>query len=129
MKSFRILYLVATLFCASIVSFTFSGCGSTPEATATHLAGTTVATVDSAMQAWGDWVRAGNATQAQMDAVKAAYAKYYAAATASDKALEAYVAAKASNPNADRSTYTAAIAAAQSAQSELLNLITVFKGK
>lgn len=39
--------------------------------------GTLITTVDSAMQAWSDYVKRGLATQSQVDVVKAAYIKYY----------------------------------------------------
>lgn len=124
------LYLIGALLCASFLPLMLlPGCGSTPEATATHIAGAQVSAVDAALQAWGEWVRAGNATQAQKDAVKSAYDKYFAVATAEKHALEAYVSAKAEDTNADGSTYAAALAVAKAAQFDLLNLITTFKGK
>src|SRR5712671_6391455 len=69
------------------------GCG-TPASTAYRAEGIVITTVDGAMQAWAEWVKGGHATQAQVDAVKAAYNKYYDAQQAALQAVDAYIASK-----------------------------------
>jgi hypothetical protein len=59
--------LSAALLCA--------GCKS-PEVAAYRTVGGVAATVDAAMNAWGDWVRAGKATADDETRVRSAYIKY-----------------------------------------------------
>ena len=51
------------------------GCA-TLETNSYRVIGTTAASVDGAMNAWGDWVRAGQATDAQQAKVRQAYETY-----------------------------------------------------
>lgn len=127
MRMFYSLLLAVTLFLGAITCF--QGCQSKPEVVALKVAGTQVLTVDSAMQAWADWVRAGNASQGQVDAVKAAYEKYYVAAQGEHKALAAYVQARSltNAPPGPEVDYHAAVVALSAAQADLLSLITLIQ--
>jgi len=69
------------------------GCGTTPARTALTATGIQVVTVDAAMSAWADFVRAGYANPAQVQAVKSAYQHYYNAALAEKAAWMAYASA------------------------------------
>lgn len=119
------LVLAVALICAPSI---LTGCKSAPEVTATKVVGAQILTVDSAMKAWADWVNQGRATQQQVDDVRNAYMTYFIAAKAEEKALTAYVEAKASNPDAPAVDWSAASKALQAAQTDLLNLILKLKG-
>lgn len=125
MKRFNLLILLVILLCSA--PFVGTGCGSTPQATATHVAGAQVLTVDAAMQAWAEWVNAGYATQAQVDAVRDAYMTYYIAAQAEKKTLLASV--QGTDPNAPKDAWQTAASAARAAQNDLIALIIKLKGK
>lgn len=96
------------------------GCGTTPAGTAYKVEGTTIATVDTAMQGWADWVKAGHATQKQVDTVKAAYGKYYEAQTLAKSAVDVYLANKT---EANSTAVLDATAAVATAQGDLLTLV------
>lgn len=77
-----------TGFSLSMVCGSLTGC-STPNAAGRVLSSTAL-TVDSAMQGWGAWVRAGQATPADEAAVKRAYEVYQASMQVARRAYAAY---------------------------------------
>lgn len=103
------------------------GCKTPPDRVAVTSAETVVITVDAAMQAWREQVVAGKATQTQVEAVRSAYNKYYAASLVERDALRVYATA---NTNSVPLTFTTglqtAVGAALSAKTDLLNLVTQF---
>ena len=112
--------LAILLLFATGISFT--GCSTPPTRVATEIAGTQVVTVDAAMKAWADYVRAGHATQAQVDRVHALYDKYYAAALVEQAALVAY----AADNIAGKPAYDAALSAVAAFSSDLITLVQSF---
>jgi hypothetical protein len=72
------------------VVFAFAiGCA-TLEQSAYRSIGSVAVTVDASMQAWGDVVRAGQATAEQEATVRAVYVRYQAAMRTAQSALMAY---------------------------------------
>ena len=105
--SFFALLLVPLLIC---------GCRSL-EQTAYVATGATVATVDAAMQAWGDYVAEGHATPEQEAAVKLAYERYQKALRAEQIAVKVYRA------NKDKLNLKAALNALAEARDGLLQVL------
>lgn len=128
MKNFKISFLVSAI---SLVILCFTGCAGDPAVTAARVAGTQVNAVDAAMKGWADYVKTGHAKQSEVDAVHAAYDKYYKAAQVERIAFETYFAASqaSTNVSAEKIDWRAASAAAIATQSELLDLINKLKGK
>ena len=91
-----------------------------------------IPTVDAAMKIWSDWVKAGKATQAQVDAVKGYYTSYYNAQIVLKQKLEDYI-STASSTNAapvQSAALTAAGTAATSTATTLTTAIAaITKGK
>lgn len=112
--------LLWAVLLAGIIAIGLAGC-STPQRAALTATGVQVVTVDAAMNAWGDYVRAGAATQAQVDAVKLAYQHYYQAALVEKAAWLAY----ASAPTNATPAQTAQ-AVTQAAQGPLIQLVLGF---
>lgn len=100
-----------------------AGCG-TPAAKTTQAAGSVTITVESAMLAWGDWVRANKATVEQRVQVRAAYQKYQASMLVAEK-----VALSVLSAPENQSVYVAALNAASQASIELIALIETFTRK
>lgn len=113
------LILIAMLALSPIA---FTGCG-TPEATAYKATAITVTTVDGAMNGWGDYVRAGKATDDDQARVRNAYNKYRSALMIERDVIKAH----ANNPDA-----TAITLAEQSlayASGDLIELVqSIVKG-
>ncbi|MHB9009595.1 MAG: hypothetical protein ACYDC1_22000, partial [Limisphaerales bacterium] len=72
---------VLSALCLLVSALIFSGCASF-EQTAYRSLGTTTTLVDGAMNGWGDWVRAGQATAGDEAQVRAAYEHYQLAMAA-----------------------------------------------
>jgi len=110
----------------------FSGCawfsGKTPVDVAGTGEGIAVSTVNAAMTAWAQWVNAGNATQAQVDAVKAAYNQYYNAQLIASNAFTSYFASTSvgTNTTAAQTALMTVLATATSSQSNVVALIESF---
>lgn len=81
---------------------------------------TIIITVDTGMKGWAMYVNAGNATQAQVDAVKNAYNTYYAAQSLADIALTDYIASGSTN-SVSLNTINSQVATAETALLSLLN--------
>lgn len=94
---------------AMLLVFAVEACSS---AATYKAAGTAVTTVDLAMNGWGDWVRAGKATDAQQAAVKKGYESYQQAINIAEKATFAYYASANKDPKALRAIMDAVIQAA-----------------
>jgi hypothetical protein len=109
----------------------FTGCGSPNTATVIgKTEGIAIPTVNGAMLGWAAWVKAGNATQAQVDAVKHGYNVYYASQLQASNAVDAWFLV-IGNTNATQAQVAAASNAVVAAtftvssnQTELLHLIT-----
>ncbi len=103
-------FVGALLFCA---------CG-TPEVTAYKITGTVTTAVDGAMQAWGDYVRAGLATSGDEIKVKAAFIKYKASERVVADAVTAYKLTQ------DETAFKVANAALRSSAADLIDLVRMF---
>lgn len=95
------------------------GCAST-EDIAYKTTGTAVVTVDGAMKGWLDWKNTHTVPQDQIDAVKSAYAKYYATVQAEKDAVTAF------KTNTDTNALNRAISLSAIAGSDLLQVILQF---
>ena len=117
MKYLSILLVGCTLLC--------SGCASNkPLDVVYKTEGIIITSVDGAMKAWRDYVKAGMATQSQVDQVKVAYNKYYAAQQVARTAVVIYVASSSTN---SAFANTAAITqAVDSSKNSLISLIGSF---
>ena len=115
-KHFVPIIVALAFLCPVIMS-----CVTTPERTALTATETRIVTVDTAMEAWGDYVRAGYAEQYQVDAVKAAYQKYYLASLAEKQAWLAWV-----NSPTNATSTQVAVSIAKAAQRDLTTLIISF---
>ncbi len=70
----------------------FTGCVG-PKSVAVYKAeGAVITTVDTAMNLFADYAKAGRATQKQIDTVKVSYGAYYVAQQVAKAALEKYIA-------------------------------------
>lgn len=78
---------IRSLFATGI---SFTGCSTPPLRVANSAANVQIDSVNAAMDTWGDYVRSGKATQAQVDQVHAAYDKYYSAVKVERDAMLAY---------------------------------------
>lgn len=92
-----ILKNVLAIFLLFATGISFTGCATPPLRVANSAANVQIDSVNAAMDAWGDYVRSGKATQAQVDKVHAAYDKYYSALKVEKDAMLAYQGA-ASDP-------------------------------
>lgn len=129
-KSHPVFIILICIVLNVIISLT-PGCGSTPVDTVGKVEGITVPSVNAAMSGWRDWVVAGHATQAQVDAVKKAYITYYNAQLVASNAVDSYFAAKAlPDTNAMASAQALVLSSTANvgqSQTNLLNLITTLK--
>lgn len=83
-------------FCLAAVMFLAVACQTTSlEQTAYRTLGTTEATVNSAMMAWGDWVRAGYATDQDQARVRQALDVYMQVMARLQKVIGQYYEGKA----------------------------------
>jgi len=99
------------------------GCASL-ETTAYQTIGAVAITVDGAMNAWGDYVRAGHATASDELRVRAAYGNYQQTMRTLHVAVTAYKLDEASNAGALKT----ALDAMSAASAELLTVIEKKKG-
>jgi len=114
---------------AAIIALNSAGCSSTPQTIAYRAAGTTVITVDKAMNAWADYVTVYHPPAAIELEVKGAFDKYRAAMLIMIDAAQVYVAlagSGSSNAPAAQADVAAASAAAAAAFADLLNLLRSF---
>lgn len=84
------------LICALLSAFIFTGAtcrNQTPTDVAYKTEGVIITTVDSTMKAWADYVKSGQATQKEVDTVKALYNDYRNAQILAGLAVDAYFAA------------------------------------
>jgi hypothetical protein len=103
--------LAAVLMLAGITTMEITGCKTTPVNVAVQSEGVIITSVDTGMMIWSDYVRAGKATQSQVDTVKDCYQHYYDAQMLSKAALEMYI-AKATTNTTDIVTANAAVSVA-----------------
>lgn len=115
----RISVVLACLVLVAPIGLT--GCGSTPVQTVIKTNSVLIVTVHQGMLAWADYVRAGHATQNQVDTVKKAYNAYYDAEMILKATLEKVLAANATATQADIDTANAAVNVAESSLISLLN--------
>lgn len=95
-----------------------SGC-TAPRDVAGKTLVTTVQSVDAAMQGWGAWVRAGQASAQDEAKVKAFYERYQTAELAAENAYEAWCA----SGDANKTGWDSAAAALRAAQKDLLGVL------
>lgn len=120
MKCIRIMILLAYL---ALVQ----GCTSTtPGNVAYKTEGVIIPTVDASMKAWSDYVRGGMATQQQVDLVKAAYGKYYAAQQVAHAGVA--LAVSSATTNSASVNLAAMTAAVDDAKNGLVTLVADFIG-
>lgn len=123
------LWLMAGLWlgAAGFTAFALDGCKSSPPTVAYKALGTADVTVDSAMQAWGDYVRLNNPPLAEQQAVKAAFQKFQAAELVALDAVTVWASVATSTNSiavsaaSARSDQLAAVA--NNAFADLINLI------
>jgi len=115
----KILKIPLLCFLLAFCSMQFAGCKS-PETVAYKVTGATVLTVDAAMNAWGDYVRAGRATDAQQAKVREVYGKYLAAIQLERAAVLSYKA------NGDTNAISRVIGTVSASSSEVIGLIQAF---
>jgi len=109
----------------AIVSTAFyTGCSTTQVQTITKTEAVLISSVDTAMNVWHDWVVAGKATQAQVDAVKKAYNYYYDAQQVLKAALE--MSTVSTGTNAPTSDVTTANNAVLNAEQTVVDLVKTF---
>lgn len=101
------------------------GCGTTPIQKTVTAEGVTIASVDTGMKVWADWVNQGKATQKQVDTVKQAYNAYYTSQAIAKAAIEEVLLNSSTNTT-DISTANAAEGQAATA---LINLIQTYTSK
>jgi len=103
-----------------------SGCNTTPQQITYRAAGTTIVSVDTAMNLWGAYVASGKATVAQEQAVKAAYEKYQASMAVACDAGAVYASTSSTNAPAASLALSQAVANASQELTDLENLINSF---
>ncbi len=116
--------LTLAIFASFIVAVAVldTGCGSTPAEVAYKGEALIIQSIDLGMKLWADQVNAGNATQKQVDEVKAAYNVYYNAQQAAKAALMKYLASQTK----DSADVQAANAAVVNAENALLSILNQF---
>jgi hypothetical protein len=116
------LMLLAAGLAASLF---WTGCASTPQQASYRAVGTTIVSVDTAMNLWGAYVAAKHPSPIQETAVKAAYEKYQASMTVVCDAGAAYSATGGTNATAV-AAFNTAVANAGQELTDLENLMTSF---
>lgn len=101
-----------------------TGCGSTKALAAYKTEGVIITSVNAGIGIWGDRVRAGNATQKQVDAVREAYVDYFTAQVVAKAAMEKYVASPDTASTPDE--LELANSAVKDAETALLNLLNEY---
>jgi len=119
-RTLTIIALASSLCLTSLVTNT--GCKS-PERTAYRVVGTTVTTVDTAMNVWGDQVRAGKATAEQQINVKRAYEQYQSGMRITRIAVNTY---KADNSSGNKAALSKALDGLDAARAEILRLVNLY---
>ena len=119
MKKHYLLILIGGLL---ISTATFQGCKTSPSSAVVKTEGVVITSVDTAMTFWAQWVKAGKATQPQVDTIKTAYQKYYDAQMAAKVVIEKWLVTGGTNAVvvAEASTQVTA------AQTTLLNLVNTY---
>jgi hypothetical protein len=115
----KIKWAVALMALLSISDLT--GCKTSPQTSAYKAEGVIITTVDTGMRAWASYVRAGKATQAQVDTVKAMYKRYYDAQQVAKFALKKAVTSKNPQDIPGAQVANDAVANAQTSLLILLN--------
>lgn len=121
MKIFTIVFLAIALTCGE---FALTGCKTSQIGTVTKAEGVLITAVNTGMAVWGDYVRAGHATQAQVDTVKTAYNAYYNAQQLAKAAIEKALAS--GNPATSQADVDTANAAVTNAETALISVINQF---
>lgn len=97
-----------------------SGCQN-PDRAAYVTAGTVITSVDSAMNAWGDFVRAGLSKPEQEVRVKDAYQKYQIATRTLRTVVRSY-----KNSPQDEARYETALRVVEAASADLISIVRQF---
>lgn len=119
MKYLTTLLLALTLTYGAFVS---TGCKSSPIGVVAKTEGVLITSVNTGMNVWGDYVRAGHATQAQVDTVKADYNLYFNAQQVAKAAIEKALAAGST----DLTEVNTANAAVTNAENAVISVINQF---
>ncbi len=99
-----------------------TGCG-TPGSSAHKAEVITLPSVNVAMEQWAAYVKAGKATQGQVDTVKATYSDYYSSQLAAHTAETAWVNSKSA---ADQTTFVTAATTASAKGAAVVALVTTY---
>lgn len=134
MKSIRehLLSLISFLLLAAALAATIGGCAATPQRIAFNTVSVTHTTVDQAMIAWGDYVKAYAPPVDQEMQVESAYRKYQAAMTAvidANKVWISLVSAGTTNAPDVRARIDQSTKAAATALAEVIEIIRTFTVK
>lgn len=101
----------------------FPGCAQTPAGKVVQAERVVVTSVDVGMQQWAVYVKAGKATQEQVDQVKVYYGIYYMAQLTAKAALEKWVSSGTVN---DATGAAQAQVSVQQAEAQILALLNQY---
>lgn len=119
--------MMVMLVVAAALLLPCAGCKTSPVKLATQSEVVVVQTVDSAMQAWKDYVEMGLASQREVDLVKVNYQRYYNAQLVAKAALSVWVENKDATAEVAWQNAQASVTEAKNA---LLDSVTsLMKGK
>lgn len=110
-----------SLIALAVALLVAPGCKS-PEQAAYRATGSIIIAVDSAMQGWGDYVRAGLATPEEEAKVRLAYERYQASIRLARTMADAYT-----SDQVDKVTIDTTFSALDMAKNDLLTLIQSFR--
>lgn len=119
-------HLALFYVCVALATPLLTGCGTNAPTKAAQAEQVLITSVNAGMSAWAAWVNSGNATQKQIDTVKAAYADYFNAQQVAKAVIEKAITASGTASAAD---ITAANTAVVNAETSLLSLLNTFLGK
>lgn len=111
--------VLSQLLILALLAVAFSACKS-PETTAYKATGAVIISVDTAMQIWGDHVKAGKATADQIAKVGSIYNKYLATVKVERTAINAY------KTNHDTNVLNQVIGIVAASSSDVIGLVESF---
>ena len=120
-------YKLMSTFAALVIASSSISCTSTsPMVTAYKAEGVVITSVDTGMGIWANYVKAGLATQTQIDSIRNAYTSYYNSQMIAKVAFEQVLSSNSTN-SVDIAAATASVSTAQTALLSLLNQFLVPK--
>lgn len=117
---FKTYYLPLFLVSFIVLLATETGCSTSAIGVIAKSEGVLITSVNTGMNVWGDYVRAGHATQSQVDQVKSAYNDYFNAQQLAKAAIEKKM-ASGSTDTTEVDTANAAVTNAENAVVSLIN--------